>query len=78
MATSKTSDPVKLRGYYTCEQAADWLEMKADTVRRYVHRGLIQAGILGGIYLISEQELRRFSRERRGPGNPNLQRKQPA
>lgn len=72
VATSKTKNPIRVRGYYTCEQAAEWLEMKADTVRRYVNRNLIQAGIIGGIYLISEQELRRFRRERRGPGNPNL------
>jgi hypothetical protein len=72
MATGKTANPVKLRGFYTCEQAADWLEMKADTVRRYVHRGVIQAGILAGVYLITEQELRRFKAERRGRGNPNL------
>lgn len=75
MATSKTSDPVQIPGLYTCEQAAARLEMKPDTVRRYVHRGIIQAGILGGIYLIAERELRRFQRERRGPGNPNLARK---
>ena len=72
MATGKTVNPLQLRGFYTCEQAADWLEMKADTVRRYVHRGVIQAGIIGGIYLISEQELRRFKKDRRGRGNPNL------
>jgi excisionase family DNA binding protein len=72
MATAKTTGPVKIRGFYTCEQAADWLDMKPDTVRRYVHRGLIQAGVLGGIYLIAESELKRFQRERRGPGNPTF------
>ena len=75
VATNRTTGPIKLPGFYTCEQAADWLEMKADTVRRYVHRGLIKAGVIGGIYLIQERELRRFKRERRGPGNPNLPRK---
>ena len=70
MATSKTTGPVKLPGMYTCEQAAKALRMKVDTIRRYVHRGIIRAGVLGGIYLISEDDLLAFKANRREPGRP--------
>ena len=52
MATNRRTKAVKLPGMYTCEQAAVELRMNADTIRRYVHRGLIKAGVLSGIYLI--------------------------
>jgi len=65
---------VTVPGFFTCEQAAKHLKMKADTVRRYVHRGLIHAGQLGDVYVITADELDRFVAERRGPGNPNFSR----
>lgn len=67
--------PVKIPGMFTCEQAAAYLKMKADTLRRYVHRGVISAGLLGDVYLITREELDRFKAERRSPGNPNFSRK---
>lgn len=70
MATNKRTKSVKLPGMYTCEQAAEALRMEADTIRRYVHRGLIRAGVLGGIYLIAEKDLREFDDNRRKPGRP--------
>lgn len=71
MATKKDPDKaMQIRGFFTCEQAAAKLGMKPDTVRRYVHRGLIEAGLIGDVYLISQQELSRFSRERRERGRP--------
>ena len=71
MATKKDPDKaMTIRGYFTCEQAAERLRMKADTVRRYVHRGLIEAGLIGDVYLISSQELTRFSKNRRSVGRP--------
>jgi len=54
---------------------AEYLKMKADTVRRYVNRGIIEAGLLGDVYLIKLSEIRRFKEERRGRGNPNFSRK---
>ena len=76
MATNQQGKrAVRVPGMYTCEQAAAKLRMKPDTIRRYVHRGIIQAGVLGGIYLISDMELDRFKANRRPPGNPNLLRK---
>ncbi len=65
----------KVPGMFTCEQAAVELEMKPDTVRRYVCRGVIQAYLLGDIYLITTAEIKRFTKERRGRGNPNFSRK---
>ncbi len=67
--------PVKIPGMFTCEQAAARLKMKTDTLRRYIHRGLIRAGILGDVYLITDAELSRFKDERRSRGNPNFCRK---
>ena len=71
MATKK--DPKKaisVPGYYTCEQAAKQLRMKPDTVRRYVNRQIIPAGILGDVYLISQKALETFAATRRSPGRP--------
>lgn len=70
VATNKRTTVVNVPGMYTCEQAAKALRMKVDTVRRYVHRGLIRAGVLGGIYLISEDELEKFRNTPRTPGRP--------
>jgi len=66
------SRAMNIRGYFTCEQAASRAGMKVDTVRRYVHRGLINAGLIGDVYLISSQELNRFLKNRRKRGNPNF------
>lgn len=69
MAIKKSrKDELRLPGYYTCEQAAANLGMKPDTIRRYVHRGIIQAGIVGSVYLISAENLRFFAENRRKPG----------
>lgn len=70
VATNKRTKPVKVPGMYTCAQAADFLRMEIDTIRRYVHRGLIRAGVLGGIYLIAENDLIDFRDNRRKPGRP--------
>jgi excisionase family DNA binding protein len=71
MATAKAGKrEIKLPGFYTCEQAAFKLRMEADTIRRYVHRGLIRAGIVGNQYLIDESELERFRQNRRSVGRP--------
>jgi excisionase family DNA binding protein len=75
MSPRKPKKSLRIPGFSTCEQAAKKLKMKADTVRRYIHRGLITAGLLGDTYLISDAEIERFRTERRGPGNPNFQRK---
>lgn len=65
---------VTVPGFFTCEQAAKKLSMKPDTVRRYVHRGVIDAGQFGDVWVISQAELDRFQAERRGRGNPNFSR----
>jgi excisionase family DNA binding protein len=75
MATRKQGKhELSLPGFYTCEQAAAKLRMKPDTIRRYVHRGIISAGIVGSVYLIAEKDLHSFRENRREPGRPkNLQ-----
>ncbi len=56
----------------TTRQAADYLGFAEDTVRQYIHRGLIKARKLGPIHVITKAECDRYKRERRSPGNPNL------
>jgi excisionase family DNA binding protein len=74
MATRKEGKrEISVPGFYTCEQAAVKLRMKADTIRRYVHRGLISAGIVGSVYLISASELRKFKENHRKPGRPRAE-----
>lgn len=73
MATNRRTKQVKIPGMFTCEQAAEELRMEVDTIRRYVHRGLIRAGVLGGIYLIAESDLIEFRDNRRKPGRPPQQ-----
>lgn len=73
VATNKKTKLVNLPGMFTCEQAAAKLRMKADTIRRYVHRGIIRAGVLGGIYLISADDLEIFRQNKREPGRPPSQ-----
>jgi transcriptional regulator GlxA family with amidase domain len=70
MATNRRTKQVQIPGMFTCEQAAEKLRMNVDTVRRYVHRGLIKAGVLSGIYLIAEKDLLDFRDNRREPGRP--------
>jgi hypothetical protein len=70
MATNRRTKQVKIPGMFTCEQAAEELRMNADTIRRYVHRGLIKAGVLSGIYLITEKDLREFAGKPRHVGRP--------
>ncbi len=75
MAPRKPKKSLRIPGFATCDQAAKKLKMKADTVRRYIHRGLIKAGLLGDAYLIADAEIERFRTERRKPGNPNFPKK---
>jgi excisionase family DNA binding protein len=74
-APKSKKKPANVPGMFTCEQAARELQMKPDTVRRYVHRGIIEAYILGDMYLITVAALKRFAKERRGRGNPNFTKK---
>jgi excisionase family DNA binding protein len=74
-APKSAKKQAKVPGMFTCDQAAEELDMKADTIRRYIHRGVIEAYLLGDIYLLTAAELKRFAKERRGRGNPNFSRK---
>ena len=56
----------------TTTQAAEYLGLALDTVRQYVHRGLIRGTKAGPIYLITKAECDRYRRERKSVGNPNL------
>lgn len=53
---------------YTVEELADELGVHADTVRRWIRRGELQAIDLGGSagYRITQDEVDRFLKERTG------------
>lgn len=57
---------------YTSAEAADYIGLGIDSVRRYVQRGLITPCELrvGTANLFSKAELDRFLREKRRPGRP--------
>ena len=60
---------------FTTEDAAEYLDLKPDTVRKYVQRGLLTYWkTIGQAYLFTQAELDRFNDNRRGPGNPAFQR----
>lgn len=58
----------------TTAQAADYLGLAEDTVRKYIDRGLIKATKLGPINIVTKSECDRYRREKRPRGNPNLMR----
>lgn len=54
----------------TTDQAAQILGIRASTVSAYIRRGLIRARKLGPIWVVSDLEVVRFARDRRGLGYP--------
>lgn len=54
----------------TTNAAAIILGVKPRTVTRYIEQGWIIATKKGRDYLIENEELQRFQRERRKPGRP--------
>lgn len=59
---------------FTTREAADYLGLAEDTVRQYIHRGLIFAKKIGSINVVTRSECERYKRDRRPPGNPLLSR----
>ena len=55
---------------YTTEEAAALLNIKPVTVRAHIARGNLEARLKGRDYLISQDEIERFKREKRKAGNP--------
>ncbi len=54
----------------TTSEAATVLGVKAQTVTRYIERGLIAAVKHGRDYWIDPEEITRFQQQRRKPGQP--------
>lgn len=59
----------------TTKEAATYLGLAEDTVRQYVHRGLIKARKIGHMNVVTKAECDRYQREKRPPGNPTLLKK---
>lgn len=57
---------------YTTREAAKYLKLAEDTVRRYIYRGLISADKHGPVYLVTQEECDRYKREKRDPGRPSV------
>lgn len=54
---------------YGTADAAKFLRLGTDTVRQYVHRGILHpCGEVSGRYMFEESELQRYERERKSPG----------
>ena len=55
---------------YTTTEAAAFLGMQPRTVTRNIERKNLKATKRGRDYHITQEELERFIRERKGPGQP--------
>ena len=63
---SKTNDTI-----FTTTEAAKYMRLSVDTVRKYVQRGLIAAiGNAGTYHLIAKTECDRYLSERNPVGRP--------
>jgi excisionase family DNA binding protein len=51
-------------------EAADYLGLAENTVRQYIHRGIISATKIGPVWCVTESECDRYEREKREPGRP--------
>lgn len=57
-------------GWYTSEEAANYLELSPWTIKRYAERGLLRHEKVGRSLVFCKAELDRYRRERRPPGRP--------
>jgi len=54
---------------YSTSTAADFLGLQQDTVRQYVHRGILKPiGSIGRGYVFEESELKRYQTEKKSRG----------
>jgi Helix-turn-helix domain len=58
---------------HTTEEAAALLGVTPGAVRLYISRKQIRANKRSGVNFITQEELDRFKRERKGPGQPRKQ-----
>lgn len=58
----------KIKGYHTCEEAADELMVTVQRVRQFTQLGRLKFIQIGGAYLIENKELERFGAIPRRPG----------
>lgn len=65
MATKVT----KPETIFSTREAAEYLELAEDTVRKYIKRGLIFADKCGPIYVVRKTECDRYDREKRQIGS---------
>lgn len=62
---------------HTTSEAATILGVQPKTVTRYIERKVIQAEKRGRDYLITQEEIERFKRERRRAGRPKVSQNRP-
>jgi excisionase family DNA binding protein len=46
--------------FYKLDQVAEIMQMNTETVRRYIRRGELKAGLFGREYRVIEEDLREF------------------
>lgn len=57
---------------FTTREAARYLGLAEDTIRRYIYRGLIQARKQGRDYAVTKRDCDLYKKNRRPRGNPNF------
>lgn len=56
--------------YVPYASAADYLNLRPETVRKYIHSGVLKAEKLGNTYYLHRDEIQRYNRERNPVGSP--------
>lgn len=56
--------------YMSTAEAAEKLGLHQNTMRQHLKRGVIKGVKVGAIWLIHEDEIARYERERKPPGRP--------
>jgi len=59
---------------FTTTEAAEYMGFQEDTVRQYLHRGMMKAKKAGPIYLVTKSECDHYLREKNRVGNPGNRR----
>jgi DNA binding domain, excisionase family len=63
---------VKQDTVMSTREAASYLGLAEDTVRQYLHRGLMKATKIGPVWCVMRSECDRYKREKRDPGRPSV------
>ena len=66
---------LRMKGWLTYEEAGAALNLSAETVRKYVDRGLLERGYFVDVPLISQQSVDWYRKHRTKPGLRDMDQK---